>query len=303
MPMYETFSRRRDRAAKAQGPEVYVYDELPEPLVNQIVRICYETMGYLSFQVGNSVMNAEGVWDHVESVIIREYGLKELPGDHHVDAGVDERVIGFFEQTEVNDHRLDAIEIIFRLIAKSNLAGKEDAIKELNARFKLAGIGYQFDGRDLIRLDSTVAHGEIVVPALTLLGRKGFEKADEQYRSAHKHYRHGEYPQAITEAGKAFESTLKAIYALKGWTYPAGAAVSDLVKVGVKEGLFPDWLGNSLQTYVAMLKTGLLAVRNNSGAHGEAPDAKSAEDYLARFALHTSAANILLVAEAADKVV
>lgn len=61
-------------------------------------------------------------------------------------------------------------------------------------------------GEGLIRLDSTVAHEEMVKPALILLGRKGFEKAEEQYRSAHKHYRHNEYPQAVTEAAKAFES-------------------------------------------------------------------------------------------------
>jgi hypothetical protein len=46
-----------------------------------------------------------------------------------------------------------------------------------------------------------------VKPALVLLGRKGFDKADEQYRSAHDHYRRNEHAQAITEAGKAFEST------------------------------------------------------------------------------------------------
>ena len=39
MPVYETFSRRRDLAAKAGQPEIYVYDELPDQLINQIIMI------------------------------------------------------------------------------------------------------------------------------------------------------------------------------------------------------------------------------------------------------------------------
>jgi hypothetical protein len=303
MPVYQTFTRRRDRAAKPGGAEVYVYDHLPDSLVNQIMAIWEDVLGNVSrFQMGQSYLTPESVWATVEDVIVREYGFRSLP--HHAGdyASVEDRVLSFFENTNVNDHRLDVIEIVFRMIARSDIEDKQAGIDELNERFKLAGVGYQFAGKDLIRMDSTVAHAEMVKPALVLLGRKGFEKADEQYRSAHKHYRHKEYPQAITEAGRAFESALKAICKQKKWTHQDGDRLSELVKVVVSNGLFPDWLDNSLTTYIAMIKTGLPSVRNNSGAHGESPDAEPVQDYFTRYALHMSAANILLVAEAADKI-
>jgi hypothetical protein len=142
-----------------------------------------------------------------------------------------------------------------------------------------------------------------VKPALTLLGQKGFEKADEHFRAAYKHYRHKEYPQTINEAGKAFEAALKAICKDKGWEYAQGATAGNLVTTVVKNGLFPGWLDASLSTYVAMMKTGLPTVRNEStAAHGAAPDAEPVQEYFARYALHLSATNLLLVMEAAAKV-
>src|SRR5207245_823569 len=123
----------------------------------------------------------------------------------------------------------------------------------------------------------------------------------KQFRAAHAHYRKDEHPQAITESGKAFESTLKAICAAKEWKYDDGARATDLIKVVVKNGLFPEWLGNGLTAYVAMMKTGLPEVRNEVGPHGTAPDAEPVHAYLARYALHMSASNILMVADAAFK--
>lgn len=65
-----------------------------------------------------------------------------------------------------------------------------------------------------------------------------------------------------------------------------------------KEGLFPPHLGNGLDTYVAMLKTGLPGVRNKAGGHGDDPDAPTVQDHLASYAIHLTAANILLAMEA-----
>jgi hypothetical protein len=46
------------------------------------------------------------------------------------------------------------------------------------------------------------------------------------------------------------------------------------------------------------MKTGLPAVRNNAGGHGEDPGAPSVPDYLAAYAIHLTASNILLAAKA-----
>jgi hypothetical protein len=38
-----------------------------------------------------------------------------------------------------------------------------------------------------------------------------------------------------------------------------------------KQALLPDYLTKTLDTYIAMLKSGLPELRNNAGGHGEAP--------------------------------
>lgn len=306
MPIYETFSRRRDQAAKPSAPEIYVYDHLPNSLVNQIMMIWDDALpDGRFFRLGNRQVDSDGAWRFVERTMQREHGIRSLYNHDPYEGPLPDaayRVAHFFENAMSNDHRLDIIDLVFSVVHKSDIESKKAYINELNARFKLAGVGYQFVEGKLIRIDSTVAHEEMVKPALVLLGRKGFEKADEQYRAAHDHYRRNEYPQAITEAGKAFESALKAISAAKGWEYGDGARASDLVKVVVKNGLFPEWLDKGITAYVAMISTGLPEVRNNAGPHGTAPDAAPVGAFLARYALHMSAANILLVAEAAERV-
>jgi len=218
-----------------------------------------------------------------------------------------ERLNGHFSSTASTDERLDMIEMIFGYIQRRNKVTQRqqtsdlNAVSDLNTRFQQAALGYQMEGAQLIRIDSKFAHSEVVLPALVLLGTKGFEQADRHFRDAHKHYRHREYAAAITEAGKAFEAALKAVCAAKSWKYESGATAGNLVTVVVKNGLFPAWLGDGLTTYVAMMKTGLPTVRNETGAHGAAPDAEPVHENLARYALHMSASNLLLVMEAAAK--
>ena len=51
-------------------------------------------------------------------------------------------------------------------------------------------------------------------------------------------------------------------------------------------------------SYVAALKTGLPEVRNNAGGHGAAPDVPPVTEYIAAYAIHLTAANIVLCVEA-----
>jgi hypothetical protein len=53
-----------------------------------------------------------------------------------------------------------------------------------------------------------------------------------------------------------------------------------------------------MDTYVALLKTGLPDLRNNAGGHGEAPKAPAVPGYIAAYALHMTATNVVLLIEA-----
>jgi len=100
-----------------------------------------------------------------------------------------------------------------------------------NYRLREGGVGYQFENGVIIRMDSQFVHAEITKKALSLLSSEQFSGAEEEFLSAHKHYRHGEHKDAIVDAGASFESTMKSICDTFQWKYEKGARASDLIKV------------------------------------------------------------------------
>ena len=175
----------------------------------------------------------------------------------------------------------------------------DEALEEINVRFRQASVGYQFADANIIRLDSEYAHEEIVKPALSLLRRPEFAGAQEEFLRAHKHYRGGENPQAITEAAKAFESTLKAVCDIKGWEYSRGSRASDLLKKVRVKRLWPDYLDTSFDQLLATLNSGLPKVRNEDGAHGQGSVPRQTPHYVAAYALNLAATKIVFIGEAA----
>jgi hypothetical protein len=175
------------------------------------------------------------------------------------------------------------------------------AINELSHRLLESGLGFQHENGELRRIDSHYVHAEIVKPALALLNGQMFEKANEDFRMAHRHYRERHYKDCVVACQRAFESTLKAICTAKNWEYSAGDRTSELVAKLRKHGLFPSYLDKGLDSYIAALKTGLPGVRNHAGGHGEEPAAPPVPDYIAGYALHLSAANVVMAVAAFRK--
>jgi hypothetical protein len=174
----------------------------------------------------------------------------------------------------------------------------DDAIEELNHRFREAALGYQYEAGEIIRVDSQYVHAEVVKPALQLLSDPRFAGAQEEFLAAHTHYRAGEYKDCVTDALNAFESTLKAICDARGWQYAKGARASDLIKVARNNKLLPDYLDNSFDQLIATLQSGLPKVRNEAGAHGQGAAPRETPSYVAAYALHLAAAKIVLLVEA-----
>ena len=69
--------------------------------------------------------------------------------------------------------------------------------------------------------------------------RRGTGGREAEFLNAHEHYRRGDYPEAIGEALKAFESTMKAICDNRKWPYPAKATAQGLIKAIIEHGLVP----------------------------------------------------------------
>ena len=173
-----------------------------------------------------------------------------------------------------------------------------DAIEEINGKFEQHAVGYQFENRQIIRIDSKLTHAEIIKPALILLTEhRNFSKANEDFMAAHRHYRANEFKDCVTAANRAFESMLKAICDTEKWEYSKGDRAAELVAKVRNKGLFTHDFDRSFDSYVAMFKTGLPAVRNDAGGHGEGLSSAPVTAAIAQFAINLTATNMLFLGD------
>ena len=91
---------------------------------------------------------------------------------------------------------------------------------------------------------------------------------------------------------------MRAVCDQRGWPYDRGAPLKVLLKIVRYNNLLPDYLDNSFEQLAATLHSGLPQVRNSEGGHGQGTTPRETPDYIAGYALHLAAANILLIAKA-----
>ncbi|GBQ79330.1 hypothetical protein AA14337_1420 [Acetobacter malorum DSM 14337] len=296
MSVPDIYSRRN----KVNDPkDLYCYDKIPEKLKIQVMYISEDMFGNgISLQLDNfSGKSSKAAWKDFENFILREWAIptsKKLNPKEHI-----EKIISSPDFTVSNF--LDYCEMIF---IKANgkrkeiyqKKTKEESISELNQRFIECGFGYQYESNKIIRIDNHLIHREVIIPTLSFLSNPLFHKSDADYRLAHEHYKNHNVKDCIIACGRSFESMMKAICDDKGWSYPAGVRASDLVTTLRNEGLFQDGADKGFNAFVAMLKTGVPDLRNAIGGHGEAPNTPEPILYMASYALHLTATNLLFLA-------
>jgi hypothetical protein len=228
----------------------------------------------------------------------RELGVSNLDGDARLDA---QEKCRRFLLSAPTPKAVDFIEMAFLVVAHlPDLRGHtanpyvpmqpEDAIEELNYRLKDHCVGYQFVRDEIVRVDSQYIHAEVVKPAISLLNTAGFDGALEEFLNAHEHYRKGKMKEAISDALKAFESTMKAICDENGWSYKKdGDTAKALIKAVLDNGLIPPYMQTHFAGLRSTLEAGLPTVRNKNSGHGQGRSAKQVPDYLAGYALHLAA--------------
>jgi Domain of unknown function (DUF7014)/AbiJ N-terminal domain 4/HEPN domain len=296
------YSKRRKAELKVGQADVFQYDTVPPGLRAQVVHIWRDALGRANQDA------AFERWQVIHYLAAREAGVMTLV--KYV-SNPQEACEEWFLDVASDEAALDMIDLTFMVIYRS--VGKldqldrsrhgitvsaADAIDELNKRFREHSLGFQHENGQLIRMDNQYVHAEVIRPALALLSGKPFQTANDDFLTAHKHYREGHYKDCVVACQRAFESTLKAICSTRGWAFAKADRVSELITTVRKHGLFPDYLNKGLDAYIAMLKTGLPGVRNNAGGHGDEPSALPVPDYIAAHALHLSAANIVVTVEA-----
>ena len=278
MPIFNIFSKRQ-KMLRGEVPDVYVYDKLPEPLRVQIIHIWRDTIvneeqyynAYRSYPD-----NARTAYTLIVECLCREYGVFRLSESKgHV---------GYRDRNYL--HRPNASKIA------------DEAIEELNYRFKEHGIGYQFTNGQIIRTDSELIHAEIVKPALKLLHQKHYAGAEQEFLKAHEHYRKGNAKEALSECLKAFESVMKAICDKRGWQYGSNATAKPLIQACFDNGLIPPFWESNYSSLRSLLESGVPTGRNKLSGHGQGTTPTTVSDHLVAYMLHMTASAIVFLAEA-----
>lgn len=302
MPIFNLFSKRQKKL-RGEVPEIYTYDDIPQKLRVQIVHIIKEAIGDDRY---TSYPHAITIYEYIQSILCKEYGVFKLGNGFN--EGFDSQVLNFLLQTSSTDEIIDVIELSFQRIYllkddyyyyqhTTSKLNSEDAIFELNERFKEHGIGYQFESEQIIRVDSTYVHSEITKPTLTLLWNNKFAGANEEYLKAHEHYRHGRNKECLAECLKAFESTLKIICKEKGWIYNQTDPAKKLIQICFQNNIVPSFTQGQFTSLQSLLESGIPTIRNKLGGHGQGQIPQKVDDEMTRYGLNLTGSNIIFLIE------
>ena len=331
MPVTEIYSKTQ-KQHRGEVADVYQYTDIPEALRVQIVYIMKD-----AFEIIKHDSRANKVYVQVYKTFCREHGQRQLdPSSNLYSRFIKEepysKAVEEIISTAETDHVLDVIELFFRYINQPNPYNERfldnitdipvtnevarekhqqmvlymdekhrqynGTVKELNQRFREHAVGYQYESGKIIRVDSQYLHSEAVQPALTILSDPMYEGANAEFRSAHEHYRAKKYKECLNDCLKAFESCLKAICDKRGWTRGAGDTANRLVDIVFTNKLIPAFMQSHFSALRNTLEAGVPTLRNKLGGHGQGTRVVPVPEYMAAYAVHLTASNILLLAQA-----
>lgn len=309
MKVFELFSKRKKKKNLSGKVDVYEYDKIPNEFRVQVIHIWDDALGpfrsYRDFDLERKIEN-NGAWTQIQKVLARELGVFSIGNQH---SNPQKQCVEFILKAET-DNVLDIIEITFNLVDMQVRDMQEyvqrqhginqspdSAIEELNHRFLEHGLGYQYQSGKIIRIDSQFVHEEVVKTALTLIQEEGFQGAEDEFRKAHEHYRHGRHKEALNEALKAFESTAKSICDKRKWIYSSNATAKVLIDTLFKNGLIADELQSHFSGIRAILESGVPTIRNKQGGHGQGVTVKSVPESLVAFILHSASSAIVFLVQ------
>lgn len=274
-----------------------IYDRIPEGCRLQISYIVKDF-----FEVNHiAPFSDEHLWPDIQEGLKRLHQTKSLYREElHAALGgyikASAEVLGYLEDEDNFSKTMDTIEVVFRMIEDiENLMNgsgypffvrPDRAISNLNSCFKTNCIGYKFEGKMLIRIDSELLYSNITKETMVFLSKPEYVNINDEYLLAHRHYRAGDYEDCIVNCNKSFELTMKVICCLKGYPFNQNDTAPALVKT-----LFDNhFISGILQQYVTGLRKtpaeGVSVIRNNRGGHGKGVAVIGVNDNLASYTLN-----------------
>lgn len=308
MTVMDTFSKRLRRESGQIDP--YTYDFFPQGLKVQIIHLWEAHIGDRPIPGQKLSLDDQPLtyWDVIERAIAPEQQVFKLGNSEYSAYARCKRHLWDAEFP----HAMDLVEFTFRFLENrhrgtqdggpnANSQTTHPAIAELNTRLQENAVGYRFMEGKLVRIDSDYVHSEALVPAIRLLINEEFAGAEAEFMSAHAHYRAGRHEEAIADANKAFESTMKVICSARGWITveeEGKVTANDLISRLFQNGLIPEWLQKDNTALKSTLVLGLPRVRNKAAGHGAGATPREVPQYFAGYALHLAASNIVFLVEA-----
>jgi hypothetical protein len=311
MPIFETFVKRQQKL-RGELPDVYVYDNIPHPLRVQIVQIMMEILGDNLRETNSfgSVTQVKDAYQAIVKMLRKEIGVFHLPpSDRHQNDLIKELADYLLNESDA-EHVLSAVELICRFVehvaSQPDYRGWENAeeasknvIEEINSRLKEHGLGYEYDG-EIIRIDTELIHAEAVKPALGLLRNAKFSGAEQEFMNAYSHYRKGNNKEALNDALKAFESTMKSIYEKRKWPYTKTDPAFKLIKVAFDNGLVPSFWENHFSGLRTTLEAGVPTARNKLSGHGQGATPVEVPSHFVAYILQLTASTIVFLVKAEE---
>jgi hypothetical protein len=155
----DVFSKRN-----TPPPDVYSYDELPNKLRVQIVHLLEGAMGR-EWSPGN--FDGDG-WAVLAKSIAREHGLLEIPSTRSRYSGANHFTdcMNYILQADA-PLALDLVEVAIRVLDQKlrdnpyhqrEHGSVDGALAELNHRFRENGVGFQYEGGQIVRVDAQLIH-------------------------------------------------------------------------------------------------------------------------------------------------
>lgn len=306
MAIYELYSKRQKRLREGVS-DVYQYTDFPQALRNQLIQIFSDVLGedyrYEFFSPSGEF------YQSIDRILCREYGSSKRSISQ--EASADTLHLNILTEGDP-EKLLDIVELVLKMVDGEvrQRAGYfdtdpvtiDEAIHEFNYRCREAGVGFQFENGEIIRVDSQFIHSEAVKPTLKILGNNpGYIGVNDEFLSAHEHYRHQNYKECLNDCLKAFESMMKSIHVKHGWEFNQTDTAKKLINGCLVNGLIPEYMQEQFSSFKSLLVSGIPTIRNKEGGHGQGHEITTVPEHLASYALHLTASNLLFLAKCEEQ--
>lgn len=217
----------------------------------------YNELNYKIIYTG--FMKQSSYFDKVYDELLNVYGYEKLKA--YKDSKFTEvyNLIEFILGTKT-ELVLDVIELFFDHIENEK---KQDFVNDMNNFFQIIDVPlrFSFDGEFYI-IDSEFVENEILEKAEKLLREENFESAYIHFNDARNRLSSGDYEGTVLKANNALESYLKNLFNQKN------ASQNDLIKLCIKNNIFPDYYKGFLENFKGIFQSAF-TIANQSSRHGQ----------------------------------